>query len=874
MKRWLTVLSALGLGLFFVLTVTTTQAAAPTPIDRSEPRPHAVDAVKHTQPITPGAPVDAVLVLDRSESQSYDFASLPSPYSDILPDGIMRCYQSRLNDMYACLNGGTLSDGTTITGCNNEPVSDPNFPELTHGICQPFRKSKEAAYRFIQQLRPGIDRMALINFAETPTRVLSLTLDFSAAISAVNSMDVYVSPSDASQPNPTGHILCNFATSSADFWKCGSSNIGGGLLQAINEFSAARAEAKWSAVLIVDGGANRTSFDPRIPWSDPLYGTCPSVEQMTPLKCRDYNANSRHFVTPTVDPLYDADDYAREYGDLIGLDPNLYPSLGSAGIQMFTIGFGWNTVCNNGTYTPPANGQPATCTGSNPVYGDPDAGEQLLRYIADMGDDGNLSTGPCLDTQAPFRDFDTRFDPSGRSDDVGLGLDCGNYRFSPDAASLPTITVDIAQRILANTDLIPEFSALPLSGVAPLSVTFDNLSTGPYTSTLWTFGDGDTSTVISPTHLYMVPGVYTVTLTIANITTTISLTRSNYITVCQLVAADFSATPLSGTAPLTVTFTNQSTGDYTDALWSFGDGMTSTLINPTHTYGFAGSYTVTLQASGLGGTDEVTRPNVITVYQAVHADFSATPLSGIAPLTVTFTNQSTTDYTDALWIFGDGITSTLINPTHTYALAGAYTVTLQASGLGGTDEVTRPNTITVYQPVTADFSATPLSGTAPLIVTFTNQSTGDYTDALWNFGDGITSTLLNPTHTYGLAGVYTVTLQASGLGGTDVFTHPNATTVYQSVHADFSATPLSGTAPLTVTFTDQSTGDYTDLLWNFGDSVTSTLINPTHKYAVGIYTVTLYASGLGGTGVFTRTNYINVSAPRWHVYLSLIQNSH
>ena len=210
MKRLLAVLSALGLGLFFVLTVTTTQAATPAPIDRRESRPPSANAVQHTQPITPGAPVDVVLVLDRSESQSYDFASLPEPYRS-------KCNQQYVNDIYACLNGGTLSDGTTSIGCNNELVSDPNFPELTRGICQPFRKSKEAAYRFIQQLRPGTDRMALINFAETPTRVLSMTFDFSAAISAVNSMDVYVSPSDASQPNPTGHILCNSSTPPADY---------------------------------------------------------------------------------------------------------------------------------------------------------------------------------------------------------------------------------------------------------------------------------------------------------------------------------------------------------------------------------------------------------------------------------------------------------------------------------------------------------------------------------------------------------------------------------------------------------------------------------------------------------------------------------
>ncbi len=721
-------------------------------------------------PNIPGAPADIVLVFDRSESQSYNFAAFPEPYRT----QYAICSQSNFDDIYACLNGGMLSNGITVNGCNNETIPDPNpdYPTLTRGICQPFRKNKEAAYRFIQQLRPNIDRVALASFAEYSGHHLTMTFNLSDALTALNTLDVYRVPTDASQPNPNGHVLCNAATSTEDFWKCGSSNVGGGLIQAQNEFSAARPEAQWVAILIADGAANRTSYDSRVPWSDPQYGNCPQSERTTPIKCRDLDANSRHFITATVDPLYDADDYAREYGDTIGLNPDLYPSLSSAGIRLFTIGLGKNMVCSNGYYTAPVNGQPAGCSGYNPVYGDPDAGEQLLRYIADMGDDGNLSTGPCLDTQAPFRVFDTRADASGRSDDAGLGLHCGNYYFAPDASHLSTITLEIARRIIAAAELTPEFTASPLSGVAPLSVTFDNSSIGPYTSTLWTFGDGNTSAAISPTHMYANPGVYTVMLTVANITATASITRSNYITVYQPVAANFSATPLSGTAPLTVTFTNQSTGDYTNSLWNFGNGATSTQANPAHTYDFAGVYTVTLQVSGPGGTDWFTRSNYITVYQPVAAAFSATPLSGAAPLTVTFTNQSTGDYTNSLWNFGDGITSTLLNSTHTYDLAGIYTVTLQVSGPGGADWLTRSSYITIYQPVAASFSATPLSGTAPLTVTFTNQSTGDYTNSLWYFGDGITSTLSNPTHTYA-AGTYTITLRVTGLSGTNVFTRTN-----------------------------------------------------------------------------------------------------
>ena len=185
----------------------------------------------------------------------------------------------------------------------------------------------------------------------------------------------------------------------ADKWKCGSSNVGAGLIRAHDEFGLAlpyRADSLWVTILLVDGPANRTSYDYRLYWSDPQYGTCAATEQTTPLKCRDAGVNTRHFTTPVVDALYDSDDYARDYADILGLNPDLYPSAGSAGVLVYTIALGKNSVCLTGNYTAPAGGAPAICTSSNPAQGDADAGEQLLRYVADVGDDGRLDTGPCL----------------------------------------------------------------------------------------------------------------------------------------------------------------------------------------------------------------------------------------------------------------------------------------------------------------------------------------------------------------------------------------------------------------------------------------------------------------------------------------------
>jgi large repetitive protein len=315
------------------------------------------------------------------------------------------------------------------------------------------------------------------------------------------------------------------------------------------------------------------------------------------------------------------------------------------------------------------------------------------------------------------------------------------------------------------------FEGLPREGLAPLNVAFSNLSTGSFDTCIWDFGDGAGAEVCTNLdHLYGAPGVYTVTLTISGTAGMDTESKPGYITVHDPVTAAFSAAPLTGTAPLTVTFANLSTGDFDACTWTFGDGGTSDLCtDPAYQYTDPGAYTVTLAVSGPGGTDTVTDTDFITVYEPVTAAFSAAPLTGTAPLTVTFANLSTGDFDACAWTFGDGGTSDqCAGPTHLYASPGSYTVTLAVSGPGGTDTLTETEYITVYQPVTAAFTATPTSGTVPLLVDFTNLSSGDYDTCLWEFGDGQTSTdCHDPSHLYAAAGVYTVSLTVTGPGGTD-----------------------------------------------------------------------------------------------------------
>jgi PKD repeat protein len=337
--------------------------------------------------------------------------------------------------------------------------------------------------------------------------------------------------------------------------------------------------------------------------------------------------------------------------------------------------------------------------------------------------------------------------------------------------------------------------------------------------------------------------------------------------------AAFTASPTSGVAPLQVDFTNTSIGGYSASLWHFGDSTTSTLYAPSHIYTSQGTYAVALTVSGTGGTDTMTRTNYITAYEPVQANFTAVPTSGVAPLTVDFTNRSTGDYDTCTWDFGDsGVSSVCSDPSHEYASDGVYTVTLALKGLGGENALIRRSYITVCETVSADFIASPTSGTVPLTVAFTNTSIGDYTSSLWEFGDGVTSTHQCPTHTYTAVDVYTPSLTVSGLGGADILSRTSYISVTEDASpvAGFEAGPTSGQSPLTVQFTDLSSGTVDTWLWRFGDGITDTLENPTHTYTSrGAYTVTLNVRGPGGSDTLTKESYIAVSEG-FDIFLPLV----
>ena len=239
------------------------------------------------------------------------------------------------------------------------------------------------------------------------------------------------------------------------------------------------------------------------------------------------------------------------------------------------------------------------------------------------------------------------------------------------------------------------------------------------------------------------------------------------IRIAEPPVADFTATPTTGTVPLTVQFTDVSTGAASWS-WAFGDGATSTSQNPSHMYTAAGTYIATLTVTNPGGSSSKQLQITVTVQPPV-ANFTATPTTGKVPLAVQFTDAST-GATSWSWVFGDGTpTSTDQSPLHTYTEAGDYTAILTVTNDAGSS--TKQVTITA-QPVIVKKPVAKLTqnlyyGKVPLTVQFTDRSLNDPTSYRWSFGDGSSSTEKNPAHIYTKAGVYFITLKVSNSAGSD-----------------------------------------------------------------------------------------------------------
>lgn len=390
--------------------------------------------------------------------------------------------------------------------------------------------------------------------------------------------------------------------------------------------------------------------------------------------------------------------------------------------------------------------------------------------------------------------------------------------------------------VLTQTDLIEVFAQPSVDFEAVidgLQVTLTNLSSNADTYN-WDFGDGNTSSEVNPVHTYTESGNYSITLTASNDCGD-TVYESTY-SVIIAPSAGFIFTPNQGCAPLTVQFTSTSTGLIDDYLWTFegGSPATSTEENPVVIYENAGIFSATLEVSNAAGTDDLVQTQIIEVFTLPTPSFEIE----LDDLNITISN-STQNANSYFWEFGDGETSTAFEPTHTYAEAGNYTVSLTVENDCGS--VTINQNISISTAPIAGFDFTPNQGCAPLNVQFTNTALGQVDSYSWTFEGGTpaTSTEANPTVIYNDAGIFDVSLEVSNAAGSDLIALQDQIEVFPSVQPAAFDYAINGN---TVNFTNNNLNAQ-DFLWDFGDAQTSTEENPTHTYlSPGVYTVTLIAS--------------------------------
>jgi PKD repeat protein len=359
------------------------------------------------------------------------------------------------------------------------------------------------------------------------------------------------------------------------------------------------------------------------------------------------------------------------------------------------------------------------------------------------------------------------------------------------------------------------------------------------------------------------------------------------VTVIEPTAptANFTGSPTAGIHPLTVTFTDTSSGTITNRFWNFGDGGTTNTAGTSvvRQYVSTGTYTVVLIASGPVGVSTNSKSAYIIVTNIppqlavtpASRDFGTLPVGQSSTQDFSVVNNGIDNLSGTAAVTGGGFlllsgspfnvsggqTST-VTVTFTPGSAGSFSGRVVFASNGGAS--TNPLAGAGAASPVAAFTANPTNGTVSLTVNFTDASSGTITGRVWTFGDGGNSIATNPSHTFTNAGTFSVGLIVSGPTGSGSLTRSNYITVTNVIVAapiaGFTASPTNGAAPLSVSFTDASAGTITSRSWNFGDGGISSATNPSHTFTnAGAFSVSLTVRGPGGSKTLTRSNYITVT---------------
>lgn len=426
---------------------------------------------------------------------------------------------------------------------------------------------------------------------------------------------------------------------------------------------------------------------------------------------------------------------------------------------------------------------------------------------------------------------------------------------------------------------VPNFTFTPNPDCLSAPVSYTSTSTGA-DQWLWKFGDGATGTGASTTHLYGAPNNYTITLIAYNQGCPDSVSKP--ITV-NGPKADFTYSTGCGAAN-TYTFTDNSSGGATGWLWDFGDGTSSTAQNPpAHSYpaGPPKTYNVTLTASSAVCQDKITIP--INVGQTIQLspNVASVCMNTNFYLTASAPNPGKiVSYTFKLGN-GDSVKGSSASIGYSYTVPGTYQIKVITQDINGCIDSSAAVPFTVNGSIVNFSSPTNLS-CGPLNITFTNLSTtvGTPTYA-WDFGDGQTSNLKNPTHQYNTQGVYvprlTITDQAGCVASLDTAQSIVVSIMTPKYIPTYLNLEDSNFCPKTViAFRNLSSGGFAPTYaWDFNNGATATGPSPTYTYPlVGKYYDTLIMTDYYGcVKKYSTPYYINIDTPVANFNLSSTYSS-
>jgi hypothetical protein len=413
------------------------------------------------------ATLDVALVLDTSYSMAWDTGHYQSP-ADPHPEWMWQ--PTWESDFVAACNADLLAYFDDDPGTPCQPTFYPTGHEHAGEMrpcdwesgdccmpCDPMYKVVEAAQNFVGRLREPFDRASIVTFDRDGAIVLPMGTDMSSALTAVGGLQVYDEPAclynEGVSPATGGNI--------ENYWLCQNTNLGGGLAYGSNQFTdptLRRDESVWVMIVLSDGAANvakgvvveANDFCPDDGCCPDPYRMPPSLGGQTPAFCRDGTYETRHCAEgdpgdchpaglPGWDPAqwpagwtadgstvhYDAEDFARDMADFAALREPYGNS-----IIIFSIGLGENVTDESG------------------VVGEADAGEKLLRYLANVGYDGewNATFTTHSGAEIELNGGDDRDECAHRG--YPLAESCGNYYYAPkDINELNDVFAKIASRI-------------------------------------------------------------------------------------------------------------------------------------------------------------------------------------------------------------------------------------------------------------------------------------------------------------------------------------------------------------------------------------------------------------------------------------------